>query len=115
MAEGAPSPKSGSQSARASLLGLIELKHERIARSRKQTGSAHGLQTGSLREQRRQLSTADFEVLGVLGRGAFAEVTLVRKRDTRAIYAMKRMRKADLVARGFVERAWTEWMVQCEA
>ena len=115
MAEGAPSPKSGPQSARASLLGLIELKHERIARARKQTGSAHGLQTGSLREQRRQLSTADFEVLGVLGRGAFAEVTLVRKRDTRAIYAMKRMRKADLVARGFVERAWTEWMVQCEA
>ena len=51
----------------------------------------------------------------MLGRGAFAEVTLVRKRDTRAIYAMKRMRKADLVARGFVERAWTEWMVQCEA
>mmetsp|Transcript_4129 Transcript_4129/g.10717 ORF Transcript_4129/g.10717 Transcript_4129/m.10717 type:complete len:465 (-) Transcript_4129:472-1866(-) len=98
---------------RASLLGLIELKHERIARSRSGSGAAP---PGSLRERRVQLSTADFEVLGVLGRGAFAEVTLVKKRDAKGgVYAMKRMRKADLVARGFVERAWTEWMVQCEA
>jgi len=110
MADGRPP-----HSARASLLGLIELKHERIARARSSSG-AHPLNPGSLRERRVQLSTADFEVLGVLGRGAFAEVTLVRKRDTnKNVYAMKRMRKADLVARGFVERAWTEWMVQCEA
>lgn len=65
--------------------------------------------------QRQHLSPEDFENLGVLGRGAFAEVCLSRKRDTSAIYAMKRMRKADLVARGHVERAWTEWMVQSEA
>merc|ERR1719473_1119154 len=28
---------------------------------------------------------------------------------------MKKMRKGDLVSRGHVERAWTEWMVQSEA
>jgi len=91
---------------------LIELKHERLSRSSR---GQRPSREGTLRMQRQHLSPEDFENLGVLGRGAFAEVCLCRKRDTSAIYAMKRMRKADLVARGHVERAWTEWMVQSEA
>lgn len=92
---------------------LIELKHERIARQ--PLGRRRSSADGGLRGQRQKLSPDDFEILGVLGRGAFAEVSLARKRDTGAIYAMKKMRKADLVSRGHVERAWTEWMVQSEA
>ena len=61
------------------------------------------------------MSPDDFETLGVLGRGAFAEVTLARKRDSGLVYAIKKMRKSDLVSRGHVERAWTEWLVQSEA
>ena len=42
-------------------------------------------------------------------------MTLARKRDTSKVYAIKKMTKTDLVARGHVERAWTEWLVQSEA
>ena len=92
---------------------LIELKHEHLIRTGKPRRRT--LREGGLRSLRRQLTPEDFETIGVLGRGAFAEVTLSRKRDTGAIYAVKRMLKADLVQRGHVERAWTEWMVQSEA
>ena len=91
---------------------LIELKHEHLIRTGKPRRPSR---EGGLRAQRRGLAPEDFETLGVLGRGAFAEVTLARKRDSGAVYAIKRMRKADLVSRGHVERAWTEWMVQSEA
>uniref|UniRef100_A0A7S2GE21 non-specific serine/threonine protein kinase n=1 Tax=Haptolina brevifila TaxID=156173 RepID=A0A7S2GE21_9EUKA len=93
---------------------LIELKHEHLVRSPRSRTRSTRQGCSSLREQRQHLSPDDFECLGVLGRGAFAEVSLVRKRDTHAVYAMKRMRKSDLIARGYVERAWTEWMVQRE-
>lgn len=92
---------------------LIELKHEHLIRTGKPRRPSR--EGGGLRAQRRGLSPEDFETLGVLGRGAFAEVTLAKKRDSGAVYAIKRMRKADLVSRGHVERAWTEWMVQSEA
>jgi len=109
MAAIAPAPPSQLATDRASQFArLIELKHERLIRSPPRKSS-------NLREQRQHLSADSFEELGTLGRGAFAEVKLVRKRDTRAVHAMKRMRKADLIARGYVERAWTEWMVQSEA
>lgn len=109
MAAIAPVPPSQLATDRASQFArLIELRHERLIRSPPRKSS-------NLREQRQHLSADSFEELGTLGRGAFAEVKLVRKRDTRAVHAMKRMRKADLIARGYVERAWTEWMVQSEA
>ncbi|CAM9566451.1 unnamed protein product, partial [Discosporangium mesarthrocarpum] len=36
----------------------------------------------NIREGRKRLSKADFEPLAMIGRGAFGEVRLVRKRDT---------------------------------
>ena len=39
----------------------------------------------------------DFESLKVIGKGAFGEVRLVQKVDTGHIYAMKILRKADMV------------------
>eukprot|EP00741_Cyanophora_paradoxa_P022195 tig00021435_g21425.t1 len=39
----------------------------------------------------------DFEILKVLGRGSFAKVLLVRKRDTKELYAMKVIRKDAVV------------------
>ena len=39
----------------------------------------------------------DFEPLKVIGKGAFGEVRLVQKVDTGHIYAMKILRKADMV------------------
>ena len=107
-----PGPSESAQAKARTFASLIELKHEHLIRTGKPRRVSR---EGSLRSLRRQLSPEDFETIGVLGRGAFAEVTLSRKRDTGAVYAIKRMRKADLLQRGHVERAWTEWMVQSEA
>lgn len=50
----------------------------------------------------------DFEVLALLGRGSYGRVLQVRKRDTRGLYAMKVMRKADVLKRNHVRHALTE-------
>ena len=53
-------------------------------------------------------SVDDFDVLSVLGRGAYGRVLQVRKRDTLELFAMKVMRKADVVKRNQVRHALTE-------
>ena len=54
------------------------------------------------------LSVDDFEMLAVLGRGAYGRVLQVRKRDTGELFAMKVMRKADVIKRNQVRHALTE-------
>ena len=47
--------------------------------------------------RRRKMSAFDFEDVGIIGRGAFAEVKVVRKKDDGKIYAMKVMSKNEMV------------------
>ena len=54
------------------------------------------------------VTLAEFDTLAVLGRGTYGKVLQVRKRDTGGVYAMKMMRKADVVARNQVRHAVTE-------
>ncbi|XP_064258218.1 myotonin-protein kinase [Passer domesticus] len=49
-----------------------------------------------------QLQRGDFEILKVIGRGAFSEVAVVRMRETGQIYAMKIMNKWDMLRQGQV-------------
>ena len=53
-------------------------------------------------------SLEDFELLAVLGRGGFGKVMQVRHRPTDMVYAMKILRKNELVRRRQVERTQTE-------
>jgi len=53
----------------------------------------------------------DFETLKVIGRGGFGRVLLVRKLDTKKVYAMKVLKKAAIAARGEVEHTRTEQSV----
>jgi serine/threonine protein kinase len=39
----------------------------------------------------------DFEVVSVLGKGAFGKVYLVQKKDTKDVYAMKSLRKDTII------------------
>lgn len=55
-----------------------------------------------------KLSLDAFSMLKVIGRGAYGKVTLVRKRDTGAVYAMKALKKKHLRRSGQVERTKTE-------
>ena len=50
----------------------------------------------------------DFELLTVLGRGGFGKVMMVRHKENRNIYAMKILKKEDLLRRRQVERTRTE-------
>ena len=54
-------------------------------------------ETEYLRMKRAKLGVDDFEPLKVIGKGAFGEVRLVQKIDNGHIYAMKVLRKSDMV------------------
>ncbi|KAG1707845.1 hypothetical protein DVH05_024496 [Phytophthora capsici] len=56
----------------------------------------------SLRHQRKRLAVGDFQPLAVIGRGAFGEVRLVRKRDNGEIFALKSLEKSAMVLKNQV-------------
>jgi len=55
-----------------------------------------------------KLSIDDFELLKVIGKGSFGKVMQVRKKDSGKIYAMKVLKKQQLVARKQVDHTRTE-------
>ena len=52
------------------------------------------------RLKRAKLTADDFEPLTIIGRGAFGEVRLVRDRSNGQIFAMKKLKKTEMVRRG---------------
>ena len=88
-----------------SMAAVIELKY--ISRPRSTPGS--------LRARRQRTSVDHFELLKVIGRGAFGEVRLCRERASGSVFAMKTMRKAQLVEQGKVAHVWAERVAMAEA
>lgn len=72
-------------------------------------------ETEFLRLKRTRLGLDDFESLKVIGRGAFGEVRLVQKKDTGHIYAMKILRKADMLEKEQVAHIRAERDILVEA
>lgn len=72
-------------------------------------------ETEFLRLKRSKLGVEDFEALKVIGRGAFGEVRLVQKKDTGHVYAMKILRKADMLEKEQVAHVRAERDVLVEA
>jgi serum/glucocorticoid-regulated kinase 2 len=58
-----------------------------------------------------EVTLNDFNMLKVLGRGSFGKVMLVQKKDTKALYAMKSLRKDALLEREQIEHTKTEKMI----
>jgi len=50
----------------------------------------------------------DFEILKVLGRGAFGKVMLVEKKDTKQIFAIKSIHKEAIIEKDQLEHTKTE-------
>lgn len=69
----------------------------------------------SLRARRQRVSVKDFELLKLIGRGAFGEVRLCRERAGGRVFAMKTMRKSLLVEQGKVAHVWAERCAMAEA
>ena len=57
------------------------------------------------------MNVDDFTVLKVLGRGAFGKVMLVEKKDTGEWFAMKTIKKDDVIEKDQLEHTKTEKMI----
>ncbi|KAK6932043.1 Protein kinase domain [Dillenia turbinata] len=65
-------------------------------------------ETEYMRLQRHKMCVDDFELLTIIGRGAFGEVRLCREKSTRNVYAMKKLKKSEMLRRGQVEHVKAE-------
>uniref|UniRef100_A0A8R1HMT4 non-specific serine/threonine protein kinase n=1 Tax=Caenorhabditis japonica TaxID=281687 RepID=A0A8R1HMT4_CAEJA len=65
---------------REKMLGILQQKESRYTRLRRQ-----------------KMSKSHFTVISHIGLGAFGKVSLVRKKDTGKVYAMKSLEKADVI------------------
>ncbi|XP_047955277.1 serine/threonine-protein kinase tricornered-like [Salvia hispanica] len=65
-------------------------------------------ETEYMRLQRHKVGIDDFEQLTIIGKGAFGEVRLCRAKGTGEIYAMKKLKKSDMLSRGQVEHVRSE-------
>ncbi|KAG5219604.1 kinase domain-containing protein [Salix suchowensis] len=57
-------------------------------------------ETDYLRERRRKVDVSAFIKLKTIGHGAFGVVSLVKEQHTNQLYAMKQLRKADMLRKG---------------
>uniref|UniRef100_UPI00358F7BE9 rho-associated protein kinase 2-like n=1 Tax=Myxine glutinosa TaxID=7769 RepID=UPI00358F7BE9 len=55
-----------------------------------------------------RMASEDYELLRVIGRGAFGEVHLVRQKHTRQVFAMKRLSKVEMIKRSDSAFFWEE-------
>ncbi|XP_024383390.1 uncharacterized protein [Physcomitrium patens] len=65
-------------------------------------------ETEFMRLQRHKMGVEDFELLTIIGRGAFGEVRLCRAKATGEVYAMKKLKKSEMLLRGQVEHVRAE-------
>ncbi|PKI72078.1 hypothetical protein CRG98_007535 [Punica granatum] len=65
-------------------------------------------ETEFMRLKRHKICVDDFELLTIIGRGAFGEVRLCREKKSGNIYAMKKLKKSEMLKRGQVEHVRAE-------
>ncbi|CAN6442030.1 unnamed protein product [Victoria cruziana] len=65
-------------------------------------------ETEYMRLKRHKICVDDFELLTIIGRGAFGEVRLCREKATGHIYAMKKLKKSEMLSKGQVEHVRAE-------
>ncbi|RZC05941.1 Serine/threonine-protein kinase CBK1 isoform C [Glycine soja] len=65
-------------------------------------------ETEYMRLKRHKICVNDFELLTIIGRGAFGEVRLCREKKSGNIYAMKKLKKSEMLRRGQVEHVRAE-------
>lgn len=65
-------------------------------------------ETEYMRLKRHKICVDDFDLLTIIGRGAFGEVRLCREKTTGNIFAMKKLKKSEMLIRGQVEHVRAE-------
>lgn len=77
----------------------LKLTEDKKARYRKELAVQ---EIDNMRNQRKRLGVQDFQPLAVIGRGAFGEVRLVRKKDSGEVFALKSLVKSAMVMKNQV-------------
>ncbi|KAF6142068.1 hypothetical protein GIB67_001265 [Kingdonia uniflora] len=65
-------------------------------------------ETEYMRLQRHKMGADDFELLTMIGKGAFGEVRVCREKKSGQVYAMKKLKKSEMLRRGQVEHVKAE-------
>ncbi|PIN05062.1 NDR serine/threonine kinase [Handroanthus impetiginosus] len=65
-------------------------------------------ETEYMRLKRHKMGVDDFELLTIIGKGAFGEVRVCREKTTGQVYAMKKLKKSEMLRRGQVEHVKAE-------
>ncbi|XP_022750067.1 serine/threonine-protein kinase tricorner-like isoform X1 [Durio zibethinus] len=65
-------------------------------------------ETEFMRLKRHKICVDDFDLLTIIGRGAFGEVRLCKEKKSGNIYAMKKLKKSEMLMRGQVEHVRAE-------
>ncbi|XP_029123214.1 uncharacterized protein [Elaeis guineensis] len=65
-------------------------------------------ETEYMRLQRHKMGVDDFELLTMIGKGAFGEVRVCSEKTTGNVYAMKKLKKSEMLRRGQVEHVKAE-------
>ncbi|KAK7281238.1 hypothetical protein RIF29_09035 [Crotalaria pallida] len=71
-------------------------------------------ETEYIRLKRHKFCVDDFDLLTIIGRGAFGEVRLCREKKSGNVYAMKKLKKSEMLSRGQVEHVRAERNVLAE-
>ncbi|KAK3787037.1 hypothetical protein RRG08_037315 [Elysia crispata] len=74
-----------------------ECTHETLMRSKPISSFVQKFQPAIIQTKTRMMKASDFEVKAVIGRGHFGEVRVVREKTSNAVFAMKVLRKSDLL------------------
>ncbi|XP_019433044.1 PREDICTED: serine/threonine-protein kinase 38-like [Lupinus angustifolius] len=65
-------------------------------------------ETEYMRLKRHKMGAGNFELLTMIGKGAFGEVRVCREKTTGHVYAMKKLKKSEMLRRGQVEHVISE-------
>ncbi|KAF5192714.1 Serine/threonine-protein kinase tricorner [Thalictrum thalictroides] len=65
-------------------------------------------ETEYMRLQRHKMGADDFDLLTMIGKGAFGEVRVCKEKTTCQVYAMKKLKKSEMLRRGQVEHVRAE-------
>ncbi|CAN6458898.1 unnamed protein product [Victoria cruziana] len=65
-------------------------------------------ETEYMRLQRHKMGVDDFDLLTIIGRGAFGEVRVCKEKASGNVYAMKKLTKSEMLRRGQVEHVKAE-------
>ncbi|PAA88758.1 hypothetical protein BOX15_Mlig021058g1, partial [Macrostomum lignano] len=85
-----------------------DLKYPLIRKSKNVSQFLERYEDLSKQIKRWRIRYTDFELIKVIGRGAYGEVQLVRKKDSQELFALKLLSKADVLKRSESSFFWEE-------